>query len=121
MTRLRYHILAGTALAVILAAVPLGGLALDGSNKMPPAPAAASPAQQIASEASAPNSAVTETAATTEPANTEPAATTELTVTAEQAAPPPDPMASLDPADRPVAEKIRDFFAGTSDRIFANM
>ena len=121
MTRLRYHILAGTALALILAAVPLGGLALDGSNKMAPAPAAASPAEQASTEASAPNLAVTETAATTEPtaATTEPAAATELTVTAEQAAP-PDPMASLDPADRAVAEKIRDFFAGTSDRIFAN-
>ncbi|MFL6834270.1 MAG: murein L,D-transpeptidase [Xanthobacteraceae bacterium] len=121
MTRLRYHILAGTALALILAAVPLGGLALDGSNKMAPAPAAASPAEQASTETSAPNPAVTETAATTEPtaATTEPAATTQLTVTAEQAAP-PDPMASLDPADRPVAEKIRDFFAGTSDRIFAN-
>jgi murein L,D-transpeptidase YcbB/YkuD len=121
MTRLRYHILAGTALALILAAVPLGGLALDGSNKMAPAPAAASPAEQAATEASAPNPAMTETAATTDPtaATIEPAATTELTVTAEQAAP-PDPMASLDPADRAVAEKIRDFFAGTSDRIFAN-
>ena len=121
MTRLRYHILAGTGLALILAAVPLGGLALDGSNKMAPAPAAASPAEQAATEASAPNPAVTETAATTEStaATTEPAAATELTVTAEQAAP-PDPTASLDPADRPVAEKIRDFFAGTSDRIFAN-
>jgi len=121
MTRLRYHILAGTALALILAAVPLGGLALDGSNKMAPAAAAASPAEQASTEASAPNPAVTETAATTEPtaATTEPAAATELTVTAEQAAP-PDPMASLDPADRAVAEKIRDFFAGTSDRIFAN-
>ena len=121
MTRLRYHILAGTALALILAAVPLGGLALDGSNKMAPAPAAASPAEQASTEASAPNPAVTETAATTEPtaATTEPAAATELTVTAEQAAP-PDPMASLDPAARAVAEKIRDFFAGTSDRIFAN-
>jgi murein L,D-transpeptidase YcbB/YkuD len=121
MTRLRYHILAGTALALILAAVPLGGLALDGSNKMAPAPAAASPAEQAATEASAPNPAVTETAATTEStaATIEPAAATELTVTAEQAAP-LDPMASLDPADRPVAEKIRDFFAGTSDRIFAN-
>ncbi len=121
MTRLRYHILAGTALALILAAVPLGGLALDGSNKMAPAPAAASPAEQASTEASAPNPAVTETAATTEPtaATTEPAAATELTVTAEQAAP-PDPMASLDPADRAVAEKIRDFFAGTSDRTFAN-
>ncbi len=121
MTRLRYHILAGTALALILAAVPLGGLALDGSNKMAPAPAAASPAEQASTEASAPNPAVTETAATTEPtaATTEPAAAAELTVTAEQAAP-PDPMASLDPADRAVAEKIRDFFAGTSDRVFAN-
>jgi murein L,D-transpeptidase YcbB/YkuD len=121
MTRLRYHILAGTALALILAAVPLGGLALDGSNKMAPAPAAPSPAEQAATEASTPNPAVTETAATTEStaATTEPAAATELTVTAEQAAP-PDPMASLDPADRPVAEKIRDFFAGTSDRIFTN-
>ena len=121
MTRLRYHILAGTALALILAAVPLGGLALDGGNKMAPAPAAASPAEQASTEASAPNAAVTETAATTEPtaATTEPAAATELTVTAEQAAP-PDPMASLDPADRAVAEKIRDFFAGTSDRVFAN-
>src|SRR4029453_18532784 len=116
------------------------GLALDGSNKMAPAPAAASPAEQASTETSAPNPAVTETAATTEPtaATTEPAGTkrcageaeeegpppppattTQLTVTAQQAAP-PDPMASLDPADRPVAEKIRDFFAGTSDRIFAN-
>jgi murein L,D-transpeptidase YcbB/YkuD len=120
MTRLRYHILAGTALALILAAVPLGGLALDGSNKMAPAPAAGSPVEPAATEASSPNPAVTETAATAEPtATTEPAVTTELTVTAEQAAP-PDPMASLDPADRAVAEKIRDFFAGTSDRIFAN-
>jgi murein L,D-transpeptidase YcbB/YkuD len=88
---------------------------------MAPAPAAPSPAEQAATEASTPNPAVTETAATTEStaATTEPAAATELTVTAEQAAP-LDPMASLDPADRPVAEKIRDFFAGTSDRIFAN-
>jgi murein L,D-transpeptidase YcbB/YkuD len=126
MTRLRYHILAGTALALILAAVPLGGLALDGSNKMAPAPAGGSSVEQASTEASAPNAAAaTEPAATAiEPAAeaaavTQPAAATELTVTAEQAAP-PDPMASLDPADRPVAEKIRDFFAGTSDRIFAN-
>jgi murein L,D-transpeptidase YcbB/YkuD len=124
MTRLRYHILAGTALALIIAAVPLGGLALDASNKMAPAPTGPAPVEQLAIET--PNAAAaTESAATViEPAAaaaavTEPAATTELTVTAEQAAP-VDPMASLDPADRPVAEKIRDFFAGTSDRIFAN-
>jgi murein L,D-transpeptidase YcbB/YkuD len=124
MTRLRYHILAGTALALIIAAVPLGGLALDASNKTAPAPTGPAPVEQVATETSN-AAAATEPAATViEPAAaaaavTEPAATTELTVTAEQAAP-VDPMASLDPADRPVAEKIRDFFAGTSDRIFAN-
>ena len=124
MTRLRYHILAGTALALIIAAVPLGGLALDASNKTAPAPTGPAAVEQVATETSN-AAAATEPAATViEPAAaaaavTEPAATTELTVTAEQAAP-VDPMASLDPADRPVAEKIRDFFAGTSDRIFAN-
>ena len=32
----------------------------------------------------------------------------------------PDPMASLDPADRVVAEKIRDLLAAKSDKIFAS-
>src|SRR3974390_758528 len=43
-------------------------------------------------------------------------------VAATEETPPPDPLASLDPADRPVAEKIRDLFAAsaTSDRIFAS-
>ncbi|MGA7489746.1 MAG: L,D-transpeptidase family protein, partial [Xanthobacteraceae bacterium] len=44
-------------------------------------------------------------------------------VAAEPAAPPPDPMAAFDPADRAVAEKIRDLFAAkadkTTDKIFA--
>jgi murein L,D-transpeptidase YcbB/YkuD len=43
-------------------------------------------------------------------------------VATEQAAPPPDPMAAFDPADRAVAEKIRDLFAAngnkTVDKIF---
>src|SRR5262249_50715953 len=43
MTRLRYQILAGTALALILAAIPLGSLALDARK---PAPAAMPPAAQ---------------------------------------------------------------------------
>src|SRR5258706_249743 len=43
----------------------------------------------------------------------------ESTVTAEQAVV-VDPMALLDPADRPIAEKIRDLFAAPSDRIFGN-
>jgi murein L,D-transpeptidase YcbB/YkuD len=32
----------------------------------------------------------------------------------------PDPFASLDPADRPIAEKIRDLLAAKTDKIFAN-
>jgi L,D-transpeptidase YcbB len=41
------------------------------------------------------------------------------TVAAEQPAPPPDPMAAFDPADRAVAEKIRDLFADkAADKIF---
>src|SRR5262249_39961389 len=35
-------------------------------------------------------------------------------------APPPDPLASLDPADRPIAEKMRDLLTAKVDRIFAN-
>ena len=38
-------------------------------------------------------------------------------VVAEQ---PPDPMAALDPADRVVAEKVRDLLATKSDRFFSN-
>ncbi len=128
MTRLRYHhMLAGTALAVILAAIPLGSLALDRSKT---APGSGSPAEQTSTEASSPALAATiESVTTTEPAattetapttaiNSEPAAAVESTVAAEQAV--VDPLASLDPADRPIAEKIRDLFAASSDRIFAN-
>src|SRR6266540_618352 len=38
----------------------------------------------------------------------------------ETPAPAPDPFASLDPADRPIAEKMRDRLAGKGDRIFAD-
>src|SRR5262245_60080623 len=127
MIRLRYHhLLAGTALAVILAAIPLGSLALDRSKMAP----AAAPAEQIAIEASSPPAATIEPVTTAEPAttteaasttatNSEPAAAVASTVTAEPA-PVVDPLASLDPADRPIAEKIRDLFAASSDRIFVN-
>jgi len=96
MTRLRYdHILAGTALALILAAIPAGSLAQT-ADKASPLPAAAAPAEQQATEAPSAN-----------PTLAEPTVAI-------------DPLASLDPADRPFAEKIRDFFAATSDRIFTN-
>ena len=95
MTRLRYdHILAGTALALILAAIPAGSLAQN-ADKTAPLPAA-SPAEQQAIEAPSAN-----------PTLAQPAVAV-------------DPIASLDPAERPVAEKIRDFFSATSDRIFTN-
>ena len=95
MTRLRYdHILAGTALALILAAIPAGSLAQN-ADKTAPLPAA-SPAEQQATEAPSAN-----------PTLAQPAVAV-------------DPIASLDPAERPVAEKIRDLFSATSDRIFAN-
>src|SRR5262249_6422011 len=32
----------------------------------------------------------------------------------------PDPLAALDPADRPIAEKMRDLLAAKVDRIFPN-
>src|SRR5436305_10908485 len=32
----------------------------------------------------------------------------------------PDPLASLDPADRPIAEKMRDLLTAKVDRIFPN-
>ena len=32
----------------------------------------------------------------------------------------PDPMAALDPADRPIAEKMRDLLAGKTDKIFTS-
>jgi L,D-transpeptidase YcbB len=43
--------------------------------------------------------------------------TANATVASEQT---PDPLAALDPADRAVAEKIRDLLAAKTDKIFAN-
>jgi murein L,D-transpeptidase YcbB/YkuD len=97
MTGLRHdHILVSTALALILVAVPVASFAQD-ANKTAPLSAATTPTEQKATEAS----------------SSTPAAMTEPTVVA-------DPMASLDPTDRAVADKIRDLFAATSDRIFTN-
>jgi L,D-transpeptidase YcbB len=63
-----------------------------------------------------------ETTGTTTPAETTtaPATTTPAeTATAAPEAPPPDPLASLDPADRPIAERIRDMLP-KADRSFAS-
>src|SRR6516165_316916 len=107
MHGLRYRILAGTALALILA-VPMVGLA-QGPNKLAPAPTTASPpaalsVEQTATPAPAPSAAApVEQAATPAPAAATPAEQASTPALAadpvamtEQAAP-ADPLASLDP------------------------
>jgi murein L,D-transpeptidase YcbB/YkuD len=137
----RYNrILAGTALALILA-IPLAGLAKNDDPAAAPtaAPAAATPsALPVAAPVTEPavppaapvpapatqaneppeitDSAAPAAAATGEPpAGAEPAAG--QTAATEPAAA-PDPLASLDAADRPVAEKIRDLLASKPDAFF---
>jgi murein L,D-transpeptidase YcbB/YkuD len=120
MRGLRYdRILATTALALILAA-SLGSMA----NQLAAVPMGAAPAEPAPAQAAP---------ATATPANQPPAVSESVShdpsdVTDQTAAPdPPDPLASLDPADRAVAEKIRDllgakpesFFAGKSERVAA--
>jgi murein L,D-transpeptidase YcbB/YkuD len=176
MSGRRYeHILASTALALILAAPISAAKALDlEDSAVGPAPVAAPPATQPASAAatnatparskeanaasapSKPDDAAAKTAATaSDPAPAAvapstpaaPAATSAGTTSPQQAAPgapaapmqdaaspaaapdnaavaseqaAPDPMAAFDPADRAVAEKIRDLFAAKgTDKIFA--
>jgi murein L,D-transpeptidase YcbB/YkuD len=107
----RYRILAGTALALILAA-PLVGMAKN-SSQIGAVPMAAPPAEQAVPE-SAP--------ATATPANEAPAASNGAVPAAASPVEPtvaPDPLASLDPADRAVAQNIRDLLAARADKLFA--
>jgi murein L,D-transpeptidase YcbB/YkuD len=101
------RILASTALALILAA-PLGAsVAAQETGKLANAPTVATPAAPLPADttpAAAPTAAPTD-------------ATKDVVTPAAPAA--PDPMAALDPADRPVAEKIRDLLATKADKIFA--
>src|SRR5258708_7394826 len=117
------RILAGTALALILA-IPMVGLA-QGPNKMAPAPTtasppAASPVEEAATPAPAPAAASPSEQVSTPTLAADPAAVTERAVAVREQAAPVDPLASLDPADRVIAEKIRDLLAATSDKIFAS-
>jgi murein L,D-transpeptidase YcbB/YkuD len=152
MRGLNYHrILAGTALALILAA-PSGAYAetpaaLETAVPMPePAglapPTAADltaqpvvPAEPAAAEAPATTATVPPTAPTeaklapaatpTEPAAPSTAAPAETAAPETAAVAPsetvaPDPFAALDPADRPIAEKVRDLLAAKADKTFPN-
>ncbi len=128
----RYNrILASTALALILAAPFAAGAAPRSSAPqvaaVPATTATAQPAAETtAATATTPDALPPEitipappaqpAAAPAQPA-TEPSAT-EQTATEKTVA--PDPMAALDPADRPIAEKMRDLLAGKTDKIFTS-
>ena len=128
MSNPRNRILASTALALVLAA-PLGYMAKGHLAAMaattaepaaaqfaPVAPATVAPA--VIAPASEPAAIPASAPATaTEPApSAQPAAATEQTAIEPVVA--PDPLAALDPADRAVAEKIRDLLATRGDKLF---
>jgi L,D-transpeptidase YcbB len=135
MSGLRYdRILASTALALMLAA-PLGAVAQDtgkqdtgkvdtgklDTGKLAAVPTATSPAQPQTETPPTTATPASEAPASppTSPMGAAPASSNNPAAATEQAAA-PDPMASLDPADRMIAEKIRDLLAAKSDRIFAS-
>jgi L,D-transpeptidase YcbB len=141
MSGCRYRILASTALALIFAA-PAGFAAAQeaGDSSVGPSVAAPSPAPAAAASEAVPGAKYATAGAATAPAkpaaaSEQPAPPTQAAaqdaapdaaapaaapanpaIATEQAAPPPDPMAALDPADRAVAEKIRDLFAAKTDK-----
>ena len=108
--------------AAIESAVPMP----EGTTMAPPTAAdtAAPNTQGIGGNEPAAAAAPAETTGTTTPATTTPAAVEPApSAPAETAATPPaeavDPLASLNPADRPIAEKLRDMLP-KADRTFAS-
>src|ERR1700731_289818 len=120
------RILASTALALILAA-PFGGVARDldvvagePATKLAAVPMATENAQTaMPAPAVAPAPASVPAAAPAHEPQAAPAGTADPAAGMEQTAT-PDPLASLAPADRAVAEKIRDLLATRSEKIFSN-
>jgi murein L,D-transpeptidase YcbB/YkuD len=100
-------ILASSALALILA-IPLSGMAKD-PTKLAAAPMAVTPAEQVSTQAST---------VIAIPANEVTSGTSSAPATATERTAAPDPLASLDPADRAIAEKIRDLLATKLDSFF---
>jgi murein L,D-transpeptidase YcbB/YkuD len=135
MRGLRYdRILAGTAVALVLAAVTGAHAASTKATtaahkppkvtaQAPSPPPAAPPATTTADVTSAPasvpplNVETPPPAATPAPAAAAPAAAAPAAVSETVA---PDPFAALDPADRPIAEKIRDLLTAKTDKIFSS-
>jgi murein L,D-transpeptidase YcbB/YkuD len=128
MSKGRYRILAGTALAVVLA-VPFVSMA-----KNVVAPMTALPSDQmlleiahasVAQATSAPVAAVEADDLQSNAApviSNAPAPTMNLLTAgaAEQPTVAPDPIASLDPADRAISQDIRDLLATKADKLFGN-
>jgi murein L,D-transpeptidase YcbB/YkuD len=108
MTGPRYDlILASSGLALILA-IPLCSMAMD-PTKLAAAPMGVPAAEQTSMQ---PATAITSSAnEASSRSSTDPATATEQTAA-------PDPFASLDPADRAIAEAIRDLLATKLDRLF---
>ena len=144
----RYErLLASTALALILAAPIAASAQESGAPATAAAPVAPAATSEPATTPVAPATTTSEAAAQAgaaalsrreatalpaapaEPAESAPAPKEAVApasapspgVASEQAAAPaPDPLATLDPADRAVAEKIRDLLAAKTDKIFAS-
>src|SRR3982074_459379 len=84
-----------------------------------PAPAPApGETSVVPKDVAAPAAAPSEAPAAAKDAAAPPTPANSTIATAQTAG--PDPMASLDPADRAVAEKIRDLLAAKTDKIFAS-
>ena len=109
-----HRILASTALALVLA-IPLASMA-KAPNKLaatPITPAEQAPAQALPAPQLPANDALAAAIGTAaNPAASSPAPATEP-------AAPVDPLAALDPADRAVAEKLRDLLATKPEKFFA--
>src|SRR5947209_6901317 len=106
------RILAGTALALILAA-PFGVSAQEVAKqpgKLPGSATAAVPTGPISTSNSSSSTAAA-------PASEQPSAPADPAAAPPAAAPEPapDPLAALDPAERPFGEKIRDLLAAKAD------
>jgi murein L,D-transpeptidase YcbB/YkuD len=121
------RILASTALALILAALTSASAiaqdtgtptAATASEAAAAAGAAAVATSEAAPAPSAAPAAASQPTATPKDAAA-PAPAANPAVASEQAAA-PDPLAALDPADRAVAEKIRDLLAAKNNAIFAS-
>src|SRR5262249_47162925 len=110
------RILAGVAFAFAVILAALFNVFAKGGNSAA-VPTGAPLAGRASTASSAPTALASESpAATIDPTPakpTDPVSPTEQSVV-------PDPLGSLDPADRVVAEKIRDLLAAKSDAIFAS-